>query len=261
MPEDLRDAYRYGNWDIVGGNYFKEFTAGKHTISPFRIPDHWPRYRSFDYGLDMCAVGWYAIDEDGRTWLYRTFERKGLIVSEAAAEIKKHTLPNERITVTYAPPDLWARSRDSGRAMAETFLESGVPIVRADNNRVQGHMLVKEAMSSIPLKDKYVIQVLEEKGITVPDMLPGLVVFDTLEKIISDIRDIQADETNPNDCAKIPHEVTHTIDQLRYLIISRVMAAEAQKRANELEGEEEETREEYEKFMTGGNVTSSYMRY
>lgn len=262
MPEDLREAYRYGNWDIIGGNYFKEFTVGKHTTAPFPIPKHWPRYRSMDYGLDCLSVGWWAVDEDGRSWLYRSFEKKDLIVSKAAKAILDQTMPNENVIVTYAPDDIWARAKDSGRSMAETFMTLGIGLVKANRNRVQGHMLLKEAMGDIPLKDAYVRKMYEERFGKAPEKLPGLMIFDTCEKVIEDIRDIQADDDNPNDCSKDPHEITHTVDMCRYYIISRVSAAEVEK---ELKREAEEFEDDpgidYESFMTGGVIDASYVGY
>lgn len=53
MPEDLRRAYRYGDWDAIGGNYFPEFRQATHTVKPFKPPPHWPIYRSIDYGLTV----------------------------------------------------------------------------------------------------------------------------------------------------------------------------------------------------------------
>jgi len=263
MPEDLREAYRYGNWDIVGGNYFKEFTIGTHTIKPFKIPEHWPRYRSFDYGLDRLAVGWWAIDEDGRFWLYRAFEKKDLIVSKACAEIDEHTLPGEIISATYAPRDIWSRSKDTGRSMAETFMQNNIPLIMADNSRVQGHMLMKEAMAPIPLRDPKVKAVFEARGIEVPKELPGLMIFDSCDEVINDIRDIQADEKNPNDCSKDPHEVTHNVDMVRYFVISRVSSAEKPVKVEEdpFAELEDEPAETYETYMMGGEISASYMGY
>ena len=43
MPEDVRRAYRYGDWNAIGGNYFKEFREELHTMKPFKIPAHWTR--------------------------------------------------------------------------------------------------------------------------------------------------------------------------------------------------------------------------
>ena len=258
MPPDLMRAYRYGDWNILGGNYFKEFTSGVHTCDPFKIPEHWVRYRSFDYGLDRLAVGWWAVDEDGRHWLYRAYEEKDLIASKAAQAILTHTLPNEHIAATYAPWDLWSRGKDSGRMIAETFLNAGVDMISADRNRVHGHMLMKEAMTPIELKDNYVRSVYSARAGEAPNMLPGFMIFNTCEKVISDIKDIQSDDNNVNDCAKEPHEITHNPDMCRYYIISRVLKAEKPVE-NDEEDDDTDRREDYESFMTGGEPTASYL--
>lgn len=255
MPEDLRRAYRYGDWSVLGGNYFREFRRERHCMSPFRPPAHWERYRSFDYGLDMFACFWWAVDEDGRCWCVREFEKKGLIVQEAAAAILEHTLPDEQIALTYAPPDMWSRQKDSGRTMAELFLARGVPLVKSDNSRVQGHMMIKDMLAPMPLTDPFV------KGLfpagRAPEKLPGLMFFDSLTRVTADLRDIQADENNPNDCAKRPHEITHTVDAVRYFCVSRVLTA--QKPATAGEEDEDEDIESYDSFMTGGEITGEYM--
>lgn len=255
MPEDLRRAYRYGDWNAVGGNYFKEFNESIHTIKPFKIPEHWTRYRSFDYGLDMFAVFWWAVDEDGRCWCYREFEKKGLIVQDAAHAVLDNTLPGEKISITYAPPDMWARVKDTGRTMAELFTLNGVPIVKSDNNRVQGHMMIKDMLAPIPVNDPYVKSLFTEP----PEKLPGLVFFNTLESAIEDIRDIQADDANPNDCAKQPHEVTHTVDGIRYFCISRVMTAQPAEDKPLIEDEMDDNLKDYDDFMCGGEISESYM--
>ena len=247
MPEDLRRAYRYGDWDAIGGNYFPEFRDNKHTTRPFKIPDHWPRYRSFDYGLDMFSCFWWAVDEDGRCWAYRAYEHEKLIVQDAAKAIHEHTLPHENITCTYAPPDMWNRLKDTGRTMAEVFMLNGVNLVRADNNRVQGHMMMKDMMAPIPLRDPYVKSLYKGKA---PDKLPGFIIFNTCDKAISDIKSIQADDKNPNDCAKEPHDITHNVDAIRYFLVTRVVKAEALKPEEE-EEEDPNARESYEEFMCG----------
>lgn len=253
MPEDQRRAFRYGDWDALGGNYFKEFSPDIHAMKPFKIPDNWERYRSFDYGLDLFACLWLAVDEDGRSWCYREFEKSGLIVKDAAQQIHEHTLPGERVMITYAPPDMWNRQKDTGKSIAELFLQNGVPIVKSSNNRVQGHMVMKDMMSQIPLKDPFVRSLFNGKA---PDKLPALMFFDNLQSVMGDIRDIQADDVNPNDCAKQPHDITHTVDACRYYCISRVLSAEKPVVVEEDDDGEQET---YESFMCGGEVTASYI--
>ena len=205
----------------------------------------------------MFACFWWAVDEDGRCWCIRELEEKGLIVQEAAAKMLEHTLPNEKISITYAPPDMWSRQKDSGRTMAELFMQNGVSVVKSDNNRVQGHMLIKDMLAPIPLKDPFV------KGLfpdgEAPDKLPGLMFFDTVAQAFSDLKDIQADEKNPNDCAKTPHEITHTVDGIRYFCVSRVLAAEAIADRMMQDEEDEDTLTDYESYMTGGEITAGYL--
>ena len=255
MPEDQRKAFRYGDWEAIEGAYFKGFGAA-NLFPAFKIPAHWPRYRSFDYGLDMFSCIWWAVDEDGRSWAYRYYESPGLVVEEAATQAVKHTLPGEKIAVTYAPPDMWARLKDTGKTMAELFMRYGLPIVRADNSRVQGHMIMKDMMQPVPLKDPAVIKLFPEGK--APEKLPALMFFDGLKRLASDISDIQADEKNPNDCAKQPHDVTHSVDACRYYCISRTLAAEAAKQDNE-KSLAEEAEQDYETAMCGGEMTEGYM--
>ena len=56
MPENLRRAYRYGDWESLGGNYFPELSEAVHVSPVFRIPGHWKRYRAFDYGLEHVCL-------------------------------------------------------------------------------------------------------------------------------------------------------------------------------------------------------------
>jgi len=259
MPTDLKLAYRYGDWDALGGGYFKEFQFATHTMKSFRIPDHWPRYRSFDYGLDMTACIWRAVDTDGRAWAYREVEEKGLIVQAAAQTILANSPVYEKIQATYAPWDMWARSKESGKTMAEIFLTNGVPIIQAPRDRVQGHMIVKSMMAQMPLKDPYIIGLFPEGE--APATMPGLMLFSDLTRVAEDLRDIQSDEKNINDCAKLPHEVTHTVDSVRYFCISRTELAQTPvaERKRTFEDMIDDKEENYETFMCGGEPDASYL--
>ena len=240
LPENIRAAHRYGDWDGLSGNYFPEFSEGKHTCEAFPIPRWWRRYRALDYGLDMLACYWFAVDETGRVWCYRELKQKDLVVSDAARMILENTGINEHIDITFAPPDLWSRTKDSGKSMAELFMTNGVPLVKASNNRVQGWLQMKEF-----LKDS-------------PDGKPGLMFFRNCTGIIEDIQAIQADEKNPNDCAKEPHDITHSNDAIRYFCVSRSLPGEMAKVREEPDDEPEE---DYENTMTGGAATAGYIGY
>lgn len=60
------------DWKAKTGLYFTEWNEDRHVCPDFVIPDHWYRYRSFDWssgslGGDPAYVGWFAIS-DGYPW-------------------------------------------------------------------------------------------------------------------------------------------------------------------------------------------------
>jgi phage terminase large subunit len=235
LPENIRRAHRYGDWNALAGTYFPEFDARRHVVEPFAIPGHWVRYRAFDYGLDMLACGWFAQDENGRSWMYRELRLPNLIVSDAAKMILSCTLPEENVAVTFAPPDMWSRQKDTGKTMAELFASGGVPIVRADSNRLQGWLQVKEALA------------VREDG------RPALLFFRCCAETIRNLEAILTDDKNPNDCAKEPHDITHLPDAVRYYCVSRTMKAE-QARDASAEIDDDGDGDDYDGFMTGGTA-------
>ncbi|MBP5317015.1 MAG: phage terminase large subunit [Bacteroidales bacterium] len=255
------DAMRYGDWNILGGCYFDNFSTTNNIHKAFKIPPHWQMYRSFDYGLDMFACFWWAVDEDGRCWCIREYEMESLNIQDAAREALTHTLKTEKISVTFAPPDMWNRQKESGKTMAEIFANYGLPIVRSDNNRVQGHMIMRSMLEPIPLHDPYVIKIYGGKD-KAPKQLPQLMFFDGIGGVLEDIQSIQRDELNPNDCAKDPHDITHTVDGVRYFCINRSLQAQKPEKKKEPdEFFDEEVGGTYEDYMTGGEISEQYMNF
>ena len=239
LPEDIRRAHRHGDWNALAGVYFSEFMEGTHTCKPFPIPSHWQRYRAMDYGLDMFFCIWVAIDENDRCYVYRQFAQSDMVVSEAARVQLELTRPDEMINFTVAPPDMWARNRESGKTQASIFAENGVGLLKADNNRKAGWAALKELFK------------IREDG------KPGLIVFDTCGDLIECVKCLQHDSTDPNDVAKKPHEITHGPDALRYFAQTRLLAAEALR-------EEEEEEEpggiiDYQTYVCGTGLSRSYI--
>jgi len=238
LPDDIRAAWRYGDWDVLAGQYFSEFRQERHVVRPLPLPRAWPRYRVFDYGLDMFACYWAAIDSGGRIWLYREYCRRGLIVSDAAAAMRTLTPAQEEIRYTIAPPDMWTTLKDTGRTMAESFAQNGVPLVKASSARVQGWLMVKEYLKLRP------------------DGRPGLLIFDTCTALIQNLPALLHSEQNPSDVATEPHDITHQADAVRYLCVYRALGAPPEGNEAEAEGAAG-----YDEAMRGGPVSSSYLAY
>ena len=243
LPEDVRRAWRYGDWNAMAGTFFPEFRKETHVIAPFvRVPREWKKYRAFDYGLDMFACLWVAVDFEGRAYVYREVQQSGLIVSEAAKLANALTPPEEHIEFTIAPPDMWNRQKDSGRSMAEIFAQYGLGLLKASNNRVQGWMAVKELLK--PMKSD--------------TDRPGLLVTENCVGLIRNLPSIQHDEKNPADCATEPHEITHICDAARYFCVTRVLGAQ---KIEEKIVDDFDEGEDYDEAMTGGEMTADYLSY
>ena len=208
LSEKDQKALLQGDWDIFDGQYFPEFNRELHVIRPFKTPDWWRYYRVFDYGLDMLAAYIIAVDTFNNAYVIHEIHESNLIISDAA---KKMLDVPWTIYCTFAPPDLWGRSQESGKSRADIFADNGLMMVKSRNERVAGWMAVKE----------YLKPVMNEMG----EMKPKLFIFEHCRNLIAHLPAIQIDEKNPDDCATEPHDITHSCDSLRGFCIMRPIEA------------------------------------
>ena len=201
LPEEVYKALREGNWDYYVGQYFTEFKRETHVVRPFEIPDYWRRYVAIDYGLDMLAAYWIAVDETDSAVVYREVYEPNLIIPQAAKLLRERN-GEDYITAWFAPKDLWNRRQETGRSVADIFAEEGVYLDQVSNGRVAGWYELKRRLDAKP----------DEFG----KKQPKLRMFDTCVNLIRTLPALQHDEKHPNDCATEPHEVTHAPDALRY---------------------------------------------
>ena len=212
LPEKERKALKYGDWDIYDGMFFPEFKRRIHVIEPFQIPDTWNRYIAMDYGLDMFAVLFIAVDTKGKAYVYNEIHKSNLIVSEARQTLKS-IMRQYKYKFIYAPPDLWNRNRDTGKSTAELFLEGSIHLTKASNNRIAGWLNVKEWLKVKKVRHEQTGELYEDSD---------LKIFSNCINLIKYLPQLQHDEKDPNDVATEPHEPTHITDALRYFCVSRV---------------------------------------
>ena len=206
LSEKDRKALLYGDWDIFDGQFFTEFRRDLHVVKPFVVPDHWKRYVAMDYGLDMLAAYLIAVDEHEKAYVMREVYQSNLIISAAAAKVKE-LVAGEPVQLYYAPPDLWNRRQDTGKSVAEIFLDNGIMLVKTSNNRESGWLNLKEWLN--PYTD--------ETGTETAN----LVIFEGCTNLIRCLPALVYDKKNPNDVATEPHEITHAPDALRYFVSGR----------------------------------------
>ena len=201
LSEKEQKALLYGDWNIFEGQYFDEFREDVHVCKPFKIPREWRRYRAIDYGLDMLACVFVAVNSEGRAFVYREIGESNLPISKAAERVTSASEREEEFYLTLAPPDLWSRSQETGRSKADIFDEAGLRLTKSSNDREAGWLSIKELLK------------LDANGEA------RLQIFDTCRGLIKDLPALIRDEKRPTDCATEPHEITHRPDALRYFSV------------------------------------------
>jgi phage terminase large subunit len=97
LPKRLQERHLFGSDTDAEGLCFDEFSQGVHVIDPFEIPENWDRIVALDHGFtNPTAVGWGAVDCDGRIFIYDEHYEKEKVVSYHAGEIKKRDNKNVR---------------------------------------------------------------------------------------------------------------------------------------------------------------------
>lgn len=205
LPEHLRKAYWEGNWDVFAGQFFTEWNKEVHVCEPFTIPDTWRRYRSYDYGHENPACcKWYALDHDGRVWVYREYyPQKGHkkdadvqaqeILKLSEGETYQWSVADSAIFSPTGIVDKWG-----GQTIAETFERRGITFIPSSKNRVHGWSLVHQ----------YLRWSENEK--------PKLIYFKTCADSIRTIPALIHDELHPEDLDTDGED--HAIDVDRYLL-------------------------------------------
>lgn len=113
---------RLGQWVAAEGQVYEDFDLSIHLIDRFDIPAEWRRIRAIDFGFtNPFCCAWYALDHDGRMYLYREIYRTGELVEDLAAQIVELS-KGERISATVADHDAEDRA---------TLEKHGVPTVAA----------------------------------------------------------------------------------------------------------------------------------
>lgn len=205
---DQYEMLAEGKFIRPGNTFFGEFRKDVHVIEPFVIPDGWYRYTTTDYGLDMEATLWIALDYNGNGYVYKESYKPNLIISEACKEIRRVN-NGDNIYNRYGPPDLHARNKTSGKTTWELFAENGWPLSETNNRRDVGAYAMKEWLRVNEVKEP-------DGGVVKTSRLK---FFSNCTEIIRTLPQLLTDYKDPNKYATEPHELTHAPDALRYFCV------------------------------------------
>jgi len=96
---------RQGIWSASQGAVYDTWNPAVHLVDRFEIPAHWQRIRAIDLGFSNPFVcQWWAIDPDGRMYLYREIYHTRRLVEDHARQIVRLSA-GENILATVADHD------------------------------------------------------------------------------------------------------------------------------------------------------------
>jgi PBSX family phage terminase large subunit len=129
--------YFEGIWATAEGVIYETFDPDIHVVGPFPIPDDWSRYRAIDFGFSNPFVcQWWAVDPDGRMYMYREIYHTQRTVRQHAAQINELSR-GENYYYTVADHDAEDRA---------TLHENGIPTIAATKTVTLGIERVQERL-------------------------------------------------------------------------------------------------------------------
>ncbi len=228
MPEPYRSWMRDGKWDAGLGLALPMIDPSIHLIKPFDVPDHWPKWGSFDWGYSHPWVfGLYTKNEDGRVYKVCTItgrmQQPNDIALTVAAGLAKYNLDIRDLRNVQCGHDLWADIKARGEdvpTLEEHFREWGWRCAQANISRVAGLNVLRRFLSW---------QKVYEDG---SDGKPFLLFMNEPGNVdcIRLLQSLPTDDTNIEDSMKLDADAMgkggdDMYDETRYGMSNRVMPA------------------------------------
>ena len=209
LPEALRDAWLHGVWGVFEGQFFEMWNQNVHVIPQFKIPDTWHVRGGFDLGYSEAhpSVGlWGAQDPDsGRVYVFQEYVGSGAVETHARPMAEMCGALGQS-HVVYADPSMWDETRklrDSDESPARMFLSAGVPIMPANNSRVNGWRIVKSWLNYTTSKE------------------PMLYVMDSCPQLITTLPKLRYAKAGKNSREDLDTKMCDdATDALRYMMVS-----------------------------------------
>ena len=215
-----------------GGAFFPEVTKASFVADEMKGDK--VTYFAMDYGLDMLAAYWINVDTQRNAQIIREYCKSDLTISTAADTILSITnelmesKEIEKVQLYLAPPDLWSRDQVTGRSRAAIFSENGLHLTKCSNDLASGCAALKEYLKH----DEGKKSKLTSYGNCAKE------AYRCLTKI-------QHDEKKPIVYAKDPHDLTHSVDALRYFCVYWINPAVSVKTGKQIKWTED-MRHDYE---------------
>lgn len=199
-----------GDWHVFSGQFFRKWHKASH-MADLGTPSGGQWFRSMDWGYNApgCVL-WWAVLPDHRVYVRAEMKFQQMDEPDVVAAVREVEMELGRPKIAYTAGDpavfneTGATHRHQGfvgKSIGETLGYYGMPITRADHDRINGwkrcHSLLGNA----------------------PDGTPWLVVHPDCTYLIRTIAGARSDKNNPDDVDTKSDD--HALDAWRYGAMSR----------------------------------------
>jgi hypothetical protein len=161
-PEAERKAKKFGDWSAYLGQVFDEFRErhypdepehALHIVTPFEIPEYWPKFYIIDWGFRANNwVGCFAVSPSRRLYLYRELKWVETKIAEWGPIVKELLNKEHPKKVKVCKSAGQERGQDH-TIQTEIERELGTSVeltLNSPGSRVSGKMLFHEYLRWIP---------------------------------------------------------------------------------------------------------------
>ena len=196
LSEEAQASRLYGDFTNQTGLVYPEFDRRTHVVKPFKIPEHWPRYRTIDFGVVNPFAALCVVRDPNDDILY---------VVDEYYQTEKTTIHNGHEVVrrfkNYEPFDFTVCDPESKDGRLLLARHCNIP-----NKPAPKHIGVINSINML-------------KGRLAPDAdgKPHLMVFDHCKNLIKEFR-LYSWAKNSRGKDQVKKADDHGLDALRYLI-------------------------------------------
>ncbi len=156
LDETKREMWLRGNWDVMGGLFFEEFSKFHHVIDARKFSldkDSGRIYRMVDYGTsNPFACIFMHVDPQGYVTIFDEIYETGLVPSLQAQKMRTMTnkwgLTEDDIYATIVDPSMKIKTHEYMNTLhssLDIYIDNGIEhIVLGNNDRVQGWSTFRE---------------------------------------------------------------------------------------------------------------------
>jgi len=230
LDPNLVKAMEAGDWNVLAGGFFPEFSRGRHVIKPLELPAEWSRFTMSDWGsAKPFWTGWGAVAQDdmrsttsvgspitiprGSIIVYREWygwdgkQRNVGVKIPATKWARGVIIRSSKETIDYDVVDASMFDEDGGPSLAEAASK-----VRHGPRKLNLRPADKRRL---PGWDQIRMRLHGDEG----DDRPLIYIFETCPELITTLESLQHDELKPEDADTDGED--HPPDGLRYGCMSR----------------------------------------